>query len=260
MDRTLIGEFVLDWKIAGKAKSTAADYSKHLEALLVGRQDPTLREVRDWLVKCESISVRRKRAQAVRAFGNWAGQHGYGEFSWWREVPVARESVKPQKTASEHDYKSALHRAKSNRDKALIEVLWSCGLRRSEIARLEIHDINFSVGFLVVRTTKTRRPRIAPMSPTARHAMRRLVGKRESGSLFQMTPNAIRLCLQRLKAPSAHAWRRGWAVQSLRSGVSEASVRAVAGLSSGAMVTRYTQALSGELSIEEFQRSWGQSR
>jgi len=50
--------------------------------------------------------------------------------------------------------------------------------------------------------------------------------------------------------------RRGWAVESLRKGVSESSVRAVAGWSSGAMVARYTRALSGELAVEEFQRIW----
>ena len=38
--------------------------------------------------------------------------------------------------------------------------------------------------------------------------------------------------------PSAHAWRHGWAVQALRNGVSETSVRAAAGWSSGAMVAR----------------------
>ena len=49
----------------------------------------------------------------------------------------------------------------------------------------------------------------------------------------------------------------GRAVQALRNGVSETSVRAAAGWSSGAMVARYARALSGELAVEEFQRSWG---
>ena len=75
-------------------------------------------------------------------------------------------------------------------------------------------------------------------------------------SVFGMTPNAVRLLLQRLDVPSAHAWRRGWAVQALRNGVSETSVRAAAGWSSGAMVARYTRALSGELAVEEFRGSW----
>ena len=38
--------------------------------------------------------------------------------------------------------------------------------------------------------------------------------------------------------------------------VSETSVRAAAGWSSGAMVARYTSALSGELAVEEFRRTW----
>ena len=74
--------------------------------------------------------------------------------------------------------------------------------------------------------------------------------------MFHMTSNAIRLCLNRLEAPSAHAWRRGWAVRALRAGVSETSVKAAAGWSSGAMVSRYTKMLSGELALEEFSRCW----
>ena len=173
-------------------------------------------------------------------------------------IPVEKEINRPQETVTEHDYEKAVVAASTLRDKALVEVLWSCGLRRSEIARLDIADVNFSEGFLIIRTSKTGKPRIAPLSPSARHALRKHIGKRSQGSLFGMTTNAIRLCLMRLGAPSAHAWRRGWAVQALRSGVSETSVRAAAGWSSGAMVARYTRALSGELAVEEFKRGWAQ--
>jgi len=108
--------------------------------------------------------------------------------------------------------------ASTFRDVALIEVLWSTGLRRSEIERLQIADVNLSESFLVVRTSKTGRPRVVPLSPQARYA--------------------------------------------LRNGVSETSVRAAAaaaaaGWSIGAVVSRYTNAPSGELAITEFQRSWG---
>jgi len=53
-----------------------------------------------------------------------------------------------------------------------------------------------------------------------------------------------RLLFQLLHAPSAHAWRRGWAVEGLRNFVSETLVRAAAVWSSEAMVARYTHALS----------------
>ena len=256
MDISLLREFQLDWRLAGKAERTATDYSKAITDLLTQHPEPTLSDVKAWIASTTSVVGRRKRGQADRAFGKWSNTNDYDIFTWWKMVPLAKETMRPQETTSETDYKNALCTASTLRDRALIEVLWSCGLRRSEIARLEVSDVNFSEGFLVIHTSKTGKPRIAPLSPTARHALRKHIGKRTQGSLFGMTTNAIRLCLQRLDAPSAHAWRRGWAVQALRNGVSETSVRAAAGWSSGAMVSRYTRALSGELAIDEFLRCW----
>ena len=256
MFKALVSEFVLDWRLSGKAAQTAINYSKFLFSLAEFDCDPNLVAAKEWVSKSESVSVRRKRAQSVRAFGAWAETNNYEVFSWWKHVHLARETEHPQNTAVESDYLEALKKVSTLRDRAVIEVLWSCGLRRSELTKLSAEDVNFAEGFLIVRTSKTGRPRVAPLSPAARHAVRKHLGKRTQGSLFGMTPNAVRLLLQRLHAPSAHAWRRGWAVQALRSGVSETSVRAAAGWSSGAMVARYTRALSGELAVEEFQRSW----
>ena len=243
MDKSLLGEFQLDWRLAGKSPATASTYVQWIEHLLSQHPEPTLVDVKEWIASTPSVSFRRKRGQAVRAFGRWAEHNNYEIFTWWKLVPLAKECQRPQTTTTELDYKKAVCTASTLRDKALVEVLWSCGLRRSEIARLDIADVNFSEGFLIIRTSKTGKPRIAPLSPSARHALRKHIGKRSQGSLFGMTTNAIRLCLMRLGAPSAHAWRRGWAVQALRNGVSETSVRASAGWSSGAMVARYTSAL-----------------
>jgi integrase len=256
MDKSLLDEFQLDWRLAGKAERTANDYVRALQDFLLAQPEPTLLDAKEWIASTMSNVVRRKRGQAIRAFGKWGTQHGYDIFPWWRQVPLARETQRPQETAVKADYEAVLGRATCLRDKALVEVLWSCGLRRSEIARLNVGDLNLSEGWLVIRQSKSGRPRIVPLSPAARRAVRKHLGCRSEGSLFNMTANAIRLCLKRLDAPSAHAWRRGWAVQSLRSGVSEASVRAVAGWSSGAMVSRYTSALSSEIAMDEYSRAW----
>ena len=98
--------------------------------------------------------------------------------------------------------------------------------------------------------------RVVPLSPTAVEALRVHLEERNSGSVTQLTSDGIRSVLRRLNAPPAHAWRRGWAVHSLRHGVSEVSVRTIAGWSSGAMVARYTAALSNELAVAEFERLW----
>ena len=145
-------------------------------------------------------------------------------------------------------------------DKALIELLWSTGLRRSEIERLCIEHVDFASGFLVVTTSKSGKPRVVPVLPTALRALRRVIGSRLEGSVLGLSGNAIRLRLRRLEAPSSHAWRRGWAVQALKNGVSETSVKSAAGWTSGAMVSRYSGKLSGILAVEEFRRQWHPGR
>jgi integrase/recombinase XerD len=193
---------------------------------------------------------------SVRALGKWSEDAGISYFQWWKQVPLVTEQVLPQATVTEDVYRQVLTRCKTPRDKALIEVLWSSGLRRSEIERMKIEHLDFVNGFIVVPTSKANRPRVVPMSPQAMRALRRLIRSRTEGSVFAMTGNAIRLRLARMGAPSAHAWRRGWAVHALRRGVSETSVKAAAGWRSGAMVSRYTNALSGELAMAEFRVSW----
>jgi integrase len=256
MDTSSLREFQLDWQLTGKAHRTASDYVSAVLALLNQYPEPTLTDVKQWIASTSSTPTQRKRGQAVRAVGRWAEEQDYELFTWWRQVPLIKETTKPQTTVTEADYRQALKSADTTRDTALIEVLWSTGLRRSEIERLEIGDVNLADSFLVVRTSKTGKPRVVPLSPQARHALRRLLKARTVGSVFQMSSNAIRLRLQRIGAPSAHAWRRGWAVRALRMGVSEASVKAAAGWSSGAMVSRYIVALRDEVAIDEFVRIW----
>ncbi len=257
MDIALVEEFEFDWVLSGKSKLTAQKYAYDLKKFFTKHPTPNLNDAKHWVIETPSQVSRRKRGQALRAFDNWLTEQGINEMGWSQQIPLAKEKTLPQTTATQTDYAKAIVSAVTPRDKAVIEVLWSTGVRRSELCALDISDIDFLGGFIVVRVSKTGKPRVVPISPTAKRALRKIVYGKNSGPVFNMTPNAVRLLLRRLEAPSAHAWRRGWAVHSLRNGVSETSVRAAAGWSSGAMVVRYTRALSGELAVEEFQRSWG---
>ena len=257
MDIALIEEFAFDWVISGKSKMTAEKYTYDLKKFFGKHPTPTLNDAKQWVIETSSQVGRRKRGQALRAFDKWLVEQGITEMGWSQQIPLAKEKSLPQTTATEADYVKALACAKTPRDKAVIEVLWSTGVRRSELCALEIGDIDFLGGFIVVRVSKTGKPRVVPISPATKRALRKIVYSKKSGPIFGMSPNAVRLLLRRLEAPSAHAWRRGWAVNALRCGVSETSVRAAAGWSSGAMVARYTRALSGELAVDEFSRLWG---
>jgi integrase len=256
VDTGLINEFVTDWKLSGKAHRTVDGYQRHLMALLDECERPNLGVVKNWLLATSSVAVRRKRGQALRAFGIWCARSGVIGYEWIRNVPLATEEVNPQSTATAEDYQRARRVISKERDLLAVEILWTCGLRRSELARLKVEDIDYVGSNLIVRLAKNGRPRIVPIPPPLKVSLRRWLRGKRTGSLLGMSSNSIRLMLQRAELPSAHAWRRGWAVETLRRGVSEASLRAAAGWASGAMVARYTQALSQELAVAEFQRAW----
>lgn len=252
-----LAEFKADWRLLGRSQRTAENYALYLLEL-VGETSPdeiSLRQVKEWLANSSSAETARYRARAVRAFARWAQDNDGPSWSWWQSVPLKATPPRPQVTVSEEQYRESIAKSRRLRHRCVIELLWSTGLRVSELARLQVSDLDLQGGFAVVATSKTGRPRVVPLSEAATRSCRRLIGNRDRGSLLEMSPHAIQLLLRRLGLPSAHAWRRGWAVQALRSGVSEASVRAAAGWSSGAMVARYTSAVSGQLAIDEFRHA-----
>lgn len=260
MEESWLREFEVDWYLAGKSKRTVVEYVRYLKNLNSYYKNPTLADVKEWLLQAPGAPTRRKMALAVRAFGRWCQEAEVDAYKWWSQVPVAIEPVLPQQTVTEEDYLLSLTKCTSNRDRALVEILWATGLRRGEIERLKIEDLDFAIGCLVVRLSKSGRSRVVPISRVALRSIRRLVGRREHGFVLGMSGNAIRLRLRTLDIPPSHAWRRGWAVHALANGVSESSLKAAAGWSGGAMVSRYTHALAPRLARTEFGRAWGESR
>lgn len=260
MQESWLREFIADWELSGKSPQTAREYVRYINILISNNRNPSLVDVKEWLQETPSLSVRRKRALSVRAFGRWSEEAGLDAWEWWRRVPLTSDIMTPQETVTLEIYRQVLGRCRTLRDRALIEVLWSTGLRRSEIARLRIEDFDLAAGCAVVISSKSKKPRVVPISPAARRAVRRLVGTRTAGTVFGMSGNAIRLCLRRLDAPSAHAWRRGWAVQALRLGVSESSVKVAAGWKTGAMVSRCTFSLATDIAVAEFELFWQAER
>lgn len=244
--------FEADWRLRGRAHRTVSEYSRYLKQLLQVIREPDLDDVLRWMESTTSISSRRQSARAVRSFGKYLSASGDQRFEWWPRVPLQIEPVLPQRTVSEPEYRSVRDECRHVRDSALIEVLWCAGLRRSEIARLRTEDASLTDGWVTVARSKSGRPRRAPLSADAISALADLIGHKREGFIFELTSEGIGAVLRRRGWPPAHAWRRGWAVHALRSGVSEASVRTAAGWKTGAMVVRYTAALAEDLAIEEF--------
>lgn len=59
------------------------------------------------------------------------------------------------------------------RDRALLELLYSTGIRRSELSRLGLYDVDVTVGTLRVREGKWRNDRVVPLGERAGHWVER---------------------------------------------------------------------------------------
>lgn len=250
-----LSEYRADWVLSGKAPSTVDTHLALLRRFAVETSAQTVEEARRWVVAAPTRSMQRKRAQSLRSFGRWSHRIGDNDLPWWEQIRVPVERERPQPTATAQDFSEGLQRLSGARDRAILGLLWGTGLRRSEVARLQVADVNLSDGFLIVRTSKNGKPRMVPVPPISARLLRRHLRHWSEDSLFGLGPGGIRLVLRRHGLLPAHAWRRGWAVEALRSGISEASVRSAAGWSSGAMVARYTRAMASELALEEFKRA-----
>ena len=147
-----------------------------LKLLLKYCSDPQLIDIKKWLTDAQTKEVCRKRAQSARAFGSWCEKVGLEDFGFWKQIPVQKIEIKPQCTVVEADYKKALSKCTTTRDTALVEMLWSTGMRREELARACIEHVDFVSGYIMVPSSKNGRPRIVSLSPKARQTLRRLVG------------------------------------------------------------------------------------
>jgi len=80
-----------------------------------------------------------------------------------------------------------------------VVLLYTAGLRRGELARLTIDDVDASAGVLRIRDSKFHKTRWVPISRSARTELRTYLRARELAGLDQR-PDAPLLCMQRTRA------------------------------------------------------------
>ncbi len=151
------------------------------------------------------------------------------------------------------------------RDKAIIEVLYSTGLRLSELVGLDITDIDLNAGILRVQKGKGGRDRRAVMNFDAISAVKTYLERRmqtpdQTNALWinykgdrlsgQMIRNILNRCGKDadVKTPAhPHAWRHGLATALLRQGANIVEVQRFLGHVSIRSTQIYTHILIRDL-------------
>ena len=163
---------------------------------------------------------------------------------------------------------TATHQGK--RDRALLEVLYSSGLRLAEAAALGVHDLDLSGGFVRVARGKGGRGRVAPLGASAVDVLRAYLdtrrvwlearGQMEAALwLAPLRPHGplkkeavaliARRCAQRAGVGSvgAHAWRHTCATHLVRDGAGIVYVQRLLGHRSLATTQIYTRVSAADV-------------
>ncbi|TYL40776.1 site-specific tyrosine recombinase XerC [Dickeya sp. ws52] len=155
------------------------------------------------------------------------------------------------------------------RNRVILEVLWSSGIRRAEAVNLMLSDIDLSRGVMVVRQGKGNKDRVVPLGERAskwlvrylNHARPELAKRYDSGHLFishrgnglarvtltQMAGKAIRETGHLDKPGACHVFRHSMATQMLENGADTRHIQAILGHEKLETTQLYTRVAIGHL-------------
>jgi len=148
------------------------------------------------------------------------------------------------------------------RDRAILEVLYSTGIRRKELVQLKIGDVDFVRGVLWIRQGKMAKDRVVPIGETALLWLRRyledlrvkklnaanaqilFIGRRGKALSKVLLGQMVRkyICLADIKTPGAcHLFRHSMATHMLRHGADVRHLKEILGHASLSTTAIYTR-------------------
>ena len=118
----------------------------------------------------------RRHAAAFRTFFAWLLEESRIPFTPTEALQVAKAPKRLPRSLDETTLNHLIEAVNGSspedlRDRAILELLYGCGLRCSELLRLNLHDIDFS-GALVRVYGKGRKERTVPFGPSAARAVK----------------------------------------------------------------------------------------
>jgi site-specific recombinase XerD len=197
--------------------------------------------VRDWIAEQQERGLAQMtiaaRVKSVKALTRWLVSE-----EWLAKDPLARLKAPkvddvPKETLSPAEVDTLLRSCNRAtlvgvRDTAIMLLLFSTGLRASELIRLQPGDIDWDRGLITIRRGKGGKLRVIPMGPKVEKALDRYLShpKRKDGDTVFLSRDgkpftrvALRAVLRRRGDQAGihcnpHKWRHSAAIAYLRNG------------------------------------------
>jgi len=120
-----------------------------------------------------SFATQQQRLSPIKAFFKWLTKENYILYSPASEMELPRVHRRLPKYILTHEEverivnQTMLHGELGVRDRAIIETLYSTGIRRSELINLKLYDVDTRNGTLMVREGKGKKDRMVPLGQRA---------------------------------------------------------------------------------------------
>ena len=203
-----------------------------------------------------SVETQRHAAVMLRGFFSWLRKRGHLKSNPAADLELPRRSKRlPMSPPTVDEVEKILalpdvNTALGLRDRAIMEVLYSTGIRRAELAALVTEDINPSSGTLNVREGKGKKDRVVPIGARAiswveqwlRDGRPAVVAEPDHGRLFvqnrgaPLSPKVACVIVKQYrdaaeigKKGSCHLFRRAMATGLLENGVDRKLVQQMLG-------------------------------
>lgn len=169
------------------------------------------------------------------------------------------EKVLPPKTqkkllpaVSREQSEVLLNHCHCERDKALISFLWYSGTRLSEALNVRAKDFNWQEGTVVVLGKGNRYRKALASNGIVEEWF-------STHDSFELNKGGAQTMLKRLEAETgiecnAHAFRRGFCVHQVKSGLSTRIVQALGGWENLTMVEKYSKSLSFDEALNLYRK------
>jgi integrase/recombinase XerD len=119
-----------------------------------------------------TFSNQNGRLTVLRLWFKWMAKQHYLETSPAAEITLPELPHRLPPVLSRSEMERVLSQADVTtrlgiRDRAILETFYSTGIRRSELIHLQVHDVDYERGTLLVRQGKGRKDRVVPIGERA---------------------------------------------------------------------------------------------
>lgn len=277
---TLAAAFLLDRKAQNLTKKTLDYYRLNLEIFITWLETQAINKVTEItpeVLRAFFIAMTEKGHKpggvlafyrTVRVFLRWYALE-FEPFEWrdpLRKVKPPKVDIEPLEPVSIDTVRAMLETCKrgkftGERDRAILLFLLDTGVRAGELLALDRQDADILTGDVLIRKSKSRKPRTVFIGRTARRALRSYLKLREdmARALF-VTDEGERLRMAGLRqvlvrrskragvpVPSLHSFRRAFALTMNRAGIDLLTIARILGHSDLSILERYIKQTGEDL-------------